>query len=215
MTASGAGYTLFGSPGSGSAAIEMALRAAGQAYTVLRVSSWEPESALDALRAANPLMQIPALACPDGAVLTESAAMLMHLGLVHPEAGLLPTEPAARARALRGLVFIAANCYAAVSVSDHPERWTTASSGPAHDKVRQAARANLHRSWEVFADAFGRDPVLAGPPPGALAFLTVVVSQWSGARAHLRTTRPHFHALIEQLSRHPRLAEVLKAHRSA
>ena len=28
-----------------------------------------------------------------------------------------------RAQALRGLVFIAANCYAAIGVIDYPERW--------------------------------------------------------------------------------------------
>ncbi|WP_326534758.1 glutathione S-transferase [Pseudorhodoferax sp.] len=212
MTAAGAGYTVFGSPGSGSAAIEMALRAAGQRYRVRRASSWEPESDQPALHAANPLAQIPVLACPDGTVLTESAAILIHLGLAHPEAGLLPAEAAARARALRGLVFIAANCYAAVGISDHPERWTTATTAAARDKVRAAARANLHRHWEVMADAFGSDPVLAAPPPGALAFLAVVVSQWSGSRQHLRVKRPSFHALIERLAAHPRLAAVLAEH---
>ena len=38
--------TLFGSPGSGSAAIEMALRAAGIDYRIVRASEWEPDSAL-------------------------------------------------------------------------------------------------------------------------------------------------------------------------
>lgn len=206
--------TLFGTRGSGSAAVEMALQAANLAYAVRRASSWEPDSDQAALLALNPLGQIPTLQLADGTVLSESAAILMHLGLAHPDAGLLPAAPSARARALRGLVFIAANAYAAVSVSDYPERWTTNTTEPAQAAVRAAARANLHRCWEMFADTWGDDPVLAGPPPGALAFLAVVVSQWSGSRAHLAQARPAFHAQLLALEAHPRLAGVLQAHRA-
>ncbi|HRI17472.1 MAG TPA: glutathione S-transferase, partial [Burkholderiaceae bacterium] len=98
---------------------------------------------------------------------------------------------------------------------DHPERWTAAATADAREHVRKAARANLHRSWEVFADMFADDPVLAGPPPAALAFLAVVVSQWSGARRHLAKTRPDFLACIERLEGHPRLAGILAHHRDA
>ena len=192
----------------------MALRAAGVEYRIVRASTWEPGPALEELRRVNPLGQIPTLVEPDGAVLTESAAILIHLALAHPGAALLPADPSARARALRGLVYIAANCYSAISVCDYPERWTTATDDEARERVRQAARANLHRSWEILADQYGDDPALVGDPPGALAFLTVVVSQWSGARDHLAQTRPSFRALIDRLEERPRLATVLAEHRA-
>ena len=206
--------TLYGSPGSGSAAVEMALRAAGVEYRVVRASTWEPGPALEELRRVNPLGQIPTLVEPDGAVLTESAAILIHLALAYPDAVLLPADPSARARALRGLVYIASNCYSAISVCDYPERWTTATDDEARERVRKAARANLHRAWEIFADEYVEDPALGGEPPGALAFLAVVVSQWSGAREHLAKTRPAFRALIDRLELHPRLATVLAEHRA-
>lgn len=111
--------TLCGSRNSGSAAIEMALRAAAVPYTVVRASEWGADSAQAELLQANPLGQVPTLVLADGTVLTESAAILIHLGLAHPghriSAGLAP------------------------------------------------ARAE----------------------PGALAFLAVVVSRWSGTRLHL------------------------------
>ncbi|MFT3820020.1 MAG: glutathione S-transferase [Rubrivivax sp.] len=207
--------TLFGSPGSGSAAVEMALRAAGAEYRLVRASSWEPGPGLEQLRAVNPLAQIPTLLEPDGTVLTESAAILLHLALLFPAADLLPSGPAPRARALRGLVFIAANCYPAVSISDYPERWTASKSAGPRKDVRIAARANLHRAWDLFADAYATDPVLAAPVPGALAFLAVIVSQWSGTRAHVKSSRPAFHRLLAELERHPRLAPVLSEHRAA
>lgn len=205
--------TLYGSQGSGSAAVEMALRRCGWPYRVVRASTWEADSAQSELAALNPLGQVPTLVLPDGAVLTESAAILVHLGLVEPGAGLLPTRPAPRAQAIRGLVYIAANCYAALSVADYPERWTTATSSGARDKVRAAARARLHRHWAIFADTFAAHPWFCGARrPGALEFLAVVVSRWSGTRAYLARARPALHETLLRIEGHPSVAPVLHAH---
>ena len=208
-------HTLYGAPGSGSAAIEMALQAAALPFHVVRAATWEPGPGLDALRQVNPLGQIPTLVLPGGAVLTESAAILIHLGLAHPGHGLLPDDPVARAMAIRGLVFIAANCYAGVSVSDYPERWTTATSKSAQARVRAAARVQLHRSWGLFFDTLSADLERDAAQPGALAFLAVVVSQWSGTRQHLQANHPAAAALLATLAAHPRIAAVLAAHRGA
>jgi len=197
-------WVLYGAPGSGSDAVVMALRACGLRHRLVLAATWEPGPGLDELRRINPLGQIPTLRMPDGTVLSESAAILIHLGLQHPAAKLLPTDPSRRAQALRGLVFIAANCYPAVSISDYPERWTTATSPASHAKVRTAARAQLHRAWEIFADSFGT--LLDDEPPGALAMLAVVVSRWSGARAHLKRARPAFLETVEALEGEGNLA---------
>jgi GST-like protein len=73
-----------------------------------------PDSAIAELEKVNPLRQIPTLVLPDGTVLSESAAILIHLGLAHPASKLLPADASARAKAIRGLVFVAANCYSPV-----------------------------------------------------------------------------------------------------
>ena len=90
-------YTLYGSAGSGSAAIELALLRCDIEFLQVEAASWQPDSALSELARANPLKQIPTLVLPDGSVLTESAAILIHLGLVFPQAGLLPAMPLERA----------------------------------------------------------------------------------------------------------------------
>jgi GST-like protein len=195
--------------------IEMALRAAGLKYEVVRASAWEPDSAWKRLTKINPLGQIPTLVLQDGTVLTESVAILLFLALAYPEAELLPTTSSERAAALRGLAFIAANCYPAVSISDYPARWTTSPSSSAQEGVRQAARMQLHRSWEIFADTVGRTEVLNTRNPGALAFMAVVVSQWSGTRAHLASARPRLSRILLKLERHPRLLAVLSEHGDA
>lgn len=205
-------HTLFGARGSGSAAVEAALEFCALPFTLVRAAPWEADSDMPALLRVNPLGQIPTLVLPDSSVMTESAAILMHLGLQHPASGLLPAEASARAQALRGLVFIAANCYSAISITDYPQRWTTATTQPAQEEVRQAARRQLHRHWEIFADSFSARPYLGGENPGALDILAHVVSRWSGTHAHMAQARPAFAALMQRTSEHPRLAEVFARH---
>ena len=206
---------LFGSAGSGSAAVELALLRCGVPYRIERASTWEADSAQAELQRANPLGQIPTLQMEDGSVLTESAAILIHLGLTHPASGLLPDESFARAQVLRGLVFVAANCYSAIGVIDYPERWCLPGADQATlDSVREGTRARLHRHWELFADQFGGGggPYLAGGKPGALDFLAAVVSRWSGTRKHLAHTRPGLLATLERVEAHPVAAPVFRRH---
>ena len=104
--------TLYGSKGSGSAAIEAALAVAGVPYEHVDGAEWNRTEGYEQLKRVNPLAQIPTLVLEDGSVLSESAAILIHLGLAHPESGLLAADPSRRAQQIRGLVYIVANCYA-------------------------------------------------------------------------------------------------------
>lgn len=206
-------YVLYGSQGSGSASVEAALTLSGAPFRIVSAASWDAASALDELGAVNPLRQIPTLVLPDGAVLTESAAILIHLGLAHPQSGLLPEEASARAQAIRGLVFIAANCYAAISVIDYPERWCANATKLMKERIRAGTRERLHRHWEIFADTFpASGPFLGGAAPGALDLMAAVVSKWSGARAHVRKHRPAFAALLGRIDAHPQIAAVFARH---
>jgi GST-like protein len=203
---------LYGSQGSGSAAIECALQRCDLPYRSVRASTWEADSAREELAQVNPLGQIPTLVLDDNTVLTESAAILIYLGLQYPAAGLLPAMPSARAMALRGLVFIASNCYSAISMGDYPERWTTWADPLAHEGVRQAARAQLHKHWDIFADSFVATPYLTGAQPGALDYLAAVVSKWSGSRKHLALSRPGFVATLNLIGADPLVAKVFSQH---
>jgi GST-like protein len=205
-------YTLYGTRGSGSSIAEAGLDRCGLEYRIVRASRWEADSAYEELKKINPLGQIPTLVLPDGSVLTESAAILMHLGLECPDSGLLPAAPSARAQTLRGLVYIAANCYSAISQIDYPERYTTETGEAAQEAVRQGARRVLHRHWDIFADTFHGEPFLGGAQPGALDIMAAIVSKWSGARKHLAAERPDFHALLLRIEAHPSLVPVLKRH---
>ena len=210
--ASDAGYVLYGTQGSGSSIVEIGLRWCGQAYRTVHASSWEDASAQEALRALNPLMQIPTLRTPEGEVLTESGAILMHLGLRFPAAGLLGDDERQRDRVLRGLVYIAANCYSCISVIDYPGRYTTRTDKADHDAIVAGTKARLHHHWALFADMFPGDPWLSGAQPGALDVMAVIVSKWSGSRKFLEEQRPAFFALLQRIEALPHVAEVCAKH---
>ena len=207
-------YALYGKKGSGSAAIEAALELAGAPYRLIETASWEPNQAFEELLEINPLGQIPTLRLPDGTALSESAAILIHLGSVHPESGLLPRDPSQRAQAVRGLVFIAANCYAAISMIDFPERWCSDADldEAVKERIRAGTRARLHRHWEMFADLFPAHPWLSGADPGALDVHAAVVSKWSGTREHLGRRRPAFFDALQRIEAHAKLAKVFARH---
>ncbi len=205
-------YTLFGARGSGSAAVEAALTLADIEFRSVNAATWEPGPGLDELTRVNPLGQIPTLQLPDGSVLTESAAILMHLGLQHPASGLLPAGAAERAQALRGLVYIAANCYAAIGIIDYPERWCADADKPTNKRIQAGSRQRLHHLWNVFADTFPARPFLGGGRIGALDLMAAVVSKWSGARKHLSAARPEFSALLARIEAEPRVAPIFARH---
>jgi GST-like protein len=207
-------YTLYGKKGSGSASTQVALEVIGAPYRIVETASWDTNDAYVELLKVNPLGQIPTLVLDDGSALSESAAILMHLGAAHPEAGLLPQDASGRAQALRGLVFIPANCYSAISIIDYPERWCADADNDdaLKDRIRAGTRARLHRHWEIFADLFPARPYLGGTQLGALDILAAVVSKWSGSRKHLEQARPAFHQTLMRIEAHPKVAAVFAQH---
>lgn len=191
----------------------MALLRCNVPFQLVRASTWEADSAQGALRAVNPLGQVPTLQMGDGTVMTGGAATLIHLGLRYPGSGLLPDDPAQQAQALRGLILVAPNCYAAIGVIDDPGRWFAGASAIQLKALRQGARARLHELWEAFARQF---PVTGlfwgGQEPGALDLLAAVVPRWSGARAHLAQHRPELSPVFQRIEAHATLAPVFAGH---
>lgn len=205
-------FTLFGADRSGSAAIEMALTLCGAEYRLVAASSWDPGPGQDELKRLNPLLQVPTLVIPGGGVLTESAAILTHLGLAFPLSGLLSQNLLERAQQLRALAYITTNCYASIGLIDYPERWLPDADSDQSDRMVAGARSRLHSQWEVFSDVFYNPVAWHSHAPGAVEVLATVVSQWSGAREHLSTSRPEFYAALRVVDQHPVIEAVLQRH---
>jgi GST-like protein len=198
--------TLYGAKGSGAAAVECALGIARVRYKWVEAATWQPGPGLKKLKKVNPLAQIPTLVLDDGSVMTESAAILIWLGSRYPKSGLLPARPA---QAIRGLVYIAANCYSAIGVIDYPSRFCKDCGDATAERIRAGTKARLHEYWDIFADHFD---FLPRGRIGALEILAAVVSRWSGSRQHLEASRPAFYAKLRQVEADPRLAPVFTRH---
>ncbi|MCF7532323.1 glutathione S-transferase [Pseudomonas petrae] len=205
-------FTLFGADGSGSAATEMALTLCGAEYRLVAASSWDAGAGQDELKRLNPLLQVPTLVIPGGGVMTESAAILTHLGLAFPLSGLLSQDALERAQQLRALAYLTSNCYASIGLIDYPERWLPDADPDQLDRLVAGARSKLHSQWEVFSDVFYNSVAWHPHAPGAVEILACVVSQWSGAREHLGRSRPEFYASLGVIDGHPVINAVLQRH---
>jgi GST-like protein len=207
-------YVLYGTLGSGAASVHAALEIVGAPYRLVETASWERNAGFDELLALNPIGQVPTLKLPDGPALSETAAIMIALAERHPASGLLPADAAARAQAIRGLVFIAANCYPCITIIDYPERFCAEANDDdaVKGRIRAGTRERLHKHWEIFADLFPARPYLSGASIGALDLYAAVVSKWAGTRAHVEKERPDFHAALQHIEAHPKVAAVFARH---
>ncbi|BBP65960.1 glutathione S-transferase [Pseudomonas sp. Cab53] len=205
-------YQLFGHRQSGSAAVEIALEWCGVPFRRIDAYSTEDSEATRELKTLNPQVQVPTLQLPDGSVLTEAAAILIHLGLSFPASKLLPDDPLERAQTLRGLVYVAANCYTPIGILDFPQRWLDGGDDACAESLVRGTQQRLYRNWALFADQFAARPFFGGAEPGALDILAAVITRWSGTREAMLSARPEFHGLLARIDRHPRVAPVLSLH---
>src|SRR3984957_7518984 len=102
-------YKLYGRSNSGSFAVQVALEEIGARYERIWVGR-EPAD-VARFREVNPTGRVPALVLPDGTVIFESAAMLIHIALTHPAS--LPAKAGTPLHAsfLQWMVFLSANVY--------------------------------------------------------------------------------------------------------
>ncbi|WP_339456296.1 glutathione S-transferase [Pseudomonas sp. EA_65y_Pfl1_P120] len=202
-------YTLYGIDESGSCMIEIALQRCAVPWRRVDAASWAEGEGSAELARINPLKQVPSLVTPDGQVLTESAAILIHLGLEFPGSDLLAGN---RAQIIRGLVYIAANCYSAIGIIDYPQRWIGDVNETVQAQLITGTRRYLHQAWVVFADQFAGH--LFGPnhTPNALGLMAAAVSRWDEARDALNGLAPSFAQSLAQVDADPIVAPVLARH---
>jgi GST-like protein len=173
---------LYGCRGCGSAVVEALLERAGVPFVYHEVKSREPGPTTEALKAVNPLAQVPTLKLGDGTVMTESAAIIVMLDQSYPAARILPPagDPR-RSLALRWIVFIAGNMYPAISVVDFPERWVK--SDAARAELKDGAVERLKTYWTLLEQALRPAPYLLGSEMTALDVYAAMLSRWEPGRA--------------------------------
>lgn len=206
-------YTLFNCPRAGGVAIEAALAEAGVPVTVVDVSAADARGKDGWYRAINPLGEVPALRLDDDTVMTESAAILIHLCDAHPQARLGPPPGTPeRARMLRWLVFFAVNVYGGELRRHHPLRFTTAGGGA--DGIAEAAARTVLDHYRAFDDALGdgEGPLFFTDRLCVLDCYVWMLAQWVADPELLARQCPRVQRLCRAVARRPAIAPVARAH---
>ena len=201
-------YTLYGRQGSGSLAVEVALEEIGVSYQRIWISKDAAEVAR--FRKINPTGKVPALALPDGTVMFESAAILIHLSLAHPKAGLAP-EPGSGAHALflQWMTFLSANVYEAVLRMYYSSRYTTDEADA--EPIREQGVRDFLRHVELIGQSL-RPYVLGERYSIADAYLYMLASWFPTGTGDLHAQVPSLGLHAQKLALRPVISKVEADH---
>lgn len=158
--------------------------------------------------AINPQGRVPTLLV-DGQVLTESAAIAMHLADLHPEAKLAPaTGTPERAAYYRWMFFCAYTlmpAYRAWFYADEP-------AGEANVAVvKERARQQIEAAWQQVAGHLEHaGPYMLGAQVSAVDFVVTMLMRWSRNMPRPTDRWPVLEAFARRMKDRPSFAEVYR-----
>jgi glutathione S-transferase len=195
-------YKLYARKGAGSAAVEALLAVLGVAHEIVDVKKNGDGSPPDWFKAINLRGEIPALQMPDGSLMTESAAMMIHLADAHPEAGLAPAVgTSARAQYLRWLLYMASATYTSDLRMYYAQRY---SIDPSHaDGIKAKAIIDLARDFDIFAAEMGPGPFVLGDKISAADIYVAMLLTWSNDMDALFARQPKLKRLYDAVAAIP------------
>jgi GST-like protein len=205
-----ADYVVYGAIGSGSTTVEAALTLIGAPYSVVENAPFDSAADAEALAPINPMRQVPALVLPSpdgqrGELMTESAAILIHLAERHPEAGLAPAaDSPLRPRFLRWMSFISAQIYSLYWIRDDPGRLA---ADEAQAEVLLARTAERIRSnWAIMDSHIAPEGrFLFGETISVLDLYVAVASRWRPKRRAFYAAAPGLTPVVRAVDAEPRL----------
>jgi GST-like protein len=204
---------LIGSLDCGSIIAEMAMALAGLHYTTTDIPYLKEGQERERLLSLNPLGQVPTLVLENGAVMTESAAIVLYVNDLVPAAGLLPPVGAPdRAAVLNRFIWLVAAIYPTFTYGDDPGRWTLA--GEASHALRHrtdAHREALFRAWDR---DFGAGPFARGNDICALDIYLVAMTAWRPRRDWFAAQTPRLMHAADKAAAHKAIAPIVARHRS-
>jgi glutathione S-transferase len=202
-------YKLYGRPGSGSFAVQVALEEIGAQYERI----WVGREAADVaqFRTTNPTGRVPALVLPDGTTMFESAAMLIHLALGHPQSALAPPPGTGRhALFLQWMVFLSANVYEAVLRIYYSARYSTRGEADA-EVIRKQGTEDFCSHLALVSQGLG--PFVLGSEYSiADTYLYMLASWYPGEKSELYARAPQLEAHAKLMAARPAVAKVEADH---
>jgi GST-like protein len=200
-------HKLYARPGWGSVLAEAQLAWYGLDYEIEELDDlFASAAAREKLAPLNPLAQVPTLVLPDGQVMTESAAITLHLAYVTGSSDLVPAAgEAERPKFLRWLVFLVANVYPTFTYADDPARFVSVAA--AQQPFADSIAVYRQRLWAQVEANVG-SPWFLGDRLSALDIYLAVMTRWEPRRAWFAENRPALHAIALRADDEPKLASV-------
>ncbi len=203
-------YKLYGWKLTGSLATEAALKEAGADYEIIPVNIKAGEQHEAEYGRINPRRQVPALALPDGSVMTEGAAILLHIADAHPQSRLAPPPGSSeRAQHDRWLFFFAVNVYEGELRKLNPQNYVT--SADCAEAVKTVADSYVEMHYRIFEEALGEGPYTFADTFTALDIYVWMLAQWMPPE-WLAEVCPKINCLVESAKARPNIAPVQKWH---
>jgi GST-like protein len=197
---------IFGAAASGSVPIEAALTLLGIPYEVVEAVTWEDEAARKRVEAVNPLRQVPALVLPSGEIMTESAAILIYLADLHPEARLAPApNDPKRAQYLRWMTYVSAEIYALFWIKGDATRIAAGKE----DAPRVIARVHdrIADCWRKMDAQITPGRYILGDELTVLDLYVTVVSRFGPWRTRFYKAAPKMAEIVRRVDSDPRLQD--------
>lgn len=200
-------YILYDRPGWGSVLAEAQLAWYGFSFERVPVADfYRDEAARAEFAKINPAGQLPTLILPDKRVMTESAAITLHLADVAKSDALVPAPDAAeRADFLRWLVFLVVQVYAPFVVADRADKFVP----DANAAKALAANVAAHREnmWRIVENVAGA-PWFLGGRLTALDIFVCAMRNWTPRRPWFAANAPKLAAIAERTEALPNLAPI-------
>ena len=193
--------------GAGSMAPEALLAACGAEYEVIVLDRKPDGSFHDFFHKINPKAEVPTLVLPDDSVMTESAAMMIHIADQFPAAGLSPAlNSPQRAQFLRWQVYLATNLYMSDLRMFYPERYTVDPAGA--DAIKHKAVDMMAREFAIYADALGDKPFILGDRMSAADIYAAMLCTWAPDMTALFAVHANLARMYDAVLANPKISAV-------
>jgi GST-like protein len=150
---------------------------------------------------------VPTVVLPDGSVMTESLALILHINDLAPKVGLIPPvgDPY-RPTALRFATFVIAAIYPTFTYGDEPAKWV-GDAGPA---LKDSTLAHRKRLWQYLESVAGA-PYFLGERFSALDLYVAAMTRWAPGRAWFAEHTPKLIAIAKRQDTDKRLTALWEA----
>lgn len=200
---------LYASTGTGSVAPQAMLQYVGADYDIVWIDYDKEEHRQPEFLAVNPRGQLPALVLADGTVITESAAIMLHLADCYPQTDLIGKPGSAeRAQTYRWTTFLATNSYEDYLRYAYPYHYTVDKEGEPY--VSASGNEAMNRSWGILNDALRSGPCLVGDRVTIADIYMAMILTWHPDPDGLAKKFPNLRSALENTLKLKGVSEVFR-----